>query len=60
MNKQRASKLYKMALNWAQVTQKKEQQTQVYVSETFFLYLWLYFYVLTTTSNFYIKSINRS
>ena len=31
-NKQRPSKPYKIAMNWAQVTQKKQQQTQVYVS----------------------------
>jgi len=28
-NKQRAAKPYKMAMNWAQVTQKDQQQTQV-------------------------------
>ena len=28
-NKQRAAKPYKMAMNWAQVTQKKQQQAEV-------------------------------
>ena len=36
-NKQRTAKLYKMAMNWAQVTQKKQQQTQVYVSTIYCL-----------------------
>ena len=35
-NKQRASKPYKMAMNWAQVTQKKQQQAQVDVSKIYF------------------------
>ena len=37
-NKQRAAKPYKMAMNWAQVTQKKQQQTQVYVSTIYCLH----------------------
>ena len=36
-NKQRAAKPYKMAMNWVQVTQKKQQQTQVYVSKIYCL-----------------------
>ena len=34
--KQRAAQPYKMATNWAQVTQKKQQQTHVYVSTIYF------------------------
>ena len=37
-NKQRAAKPYKMAMNWAHVTQKKQQQTQVYVSTIYCLH----------------------
>ena len=33
-----------MATNWTQVTQKKQYQTQVYVSEIYF-----YIFVFTTT-----------
>ena len=40
-NKQRAAKQYKMAMNWAQVTQKKQQQAQVYVS-TIYFYIYAY------------------
>ena len=51
-NKQRAAKRYKMAMNWAQVTQKKQQQAQVYVST---IYFYIYAYIstfLSTTWNF--------
>ena len=34
--KQRAAQTYKMATNWAQVIQKKQQQTHVYVSTIYF------------------------
>ena len=34
--KQREAQPYKMATNWAQVTQKKQQQTHVYVSTIYF------------------------
>ena len=54
-NKQRAAKPYKMAMNWAQVAQKKAQQAQVYVSTIFFPYSCIYFYVLTTIMNFSYK-----
>ena len=54
-NKQRAAKPYKMAMNWAQVTQKKQQHAQVYVNTIFFPYSCIYFYVLTTTMNFSYK-----
>ena len=37
--KQRAAQPYKMATNWAQVTQKKQRQTHVYVS-TIYFYIW--------------------
>ena len=39
-----------MAMNWAQVTQKKQQQAQVYVSTIYF-----YIYGLTTILNFSYK-----
>ena len=54
-NKQRAAKRYKMAMNWAQVTQKKQQQAQVYVST---IYFYIYAYIstfLSTTWNFSYK-----
>ena len=54
-NKQRAAKRYKMAMNWAQVTQKKQQQGQVYVST---IYFYIYAYIstfLSTTWNFSYK-----
>ena len=54
-NKQRAAKRYKMAMNWAQVTQKKQQQAQVYVST---IYFYIYAYIstfLSTTLNFSYK-----
>ena len=41
-----------MAINEAQVTQKKQQQAQVYVST---IYLYVYFYGLTTILNFSYK-----
>ena len=53
-NKQRAAKPYKMAMNWAQVTQKKQQHAHVYVNTIFFPYSCI-FYVLTTTMNFSYK-----
>ena len=37
-------KTYKMAMNWAQVTQKKQQQAQVYVST---IYFYIYAYIST-------------
>ena len=33
-----------MVMNWAQVTQKKQQQTQVYVSK---IYFYIYAYIST-------------
>ena len=54
-NKQRAAKRYKMAMNWAHVTQKKQQQAQVYVST---IYFYIYAYIstfLSTTWNFSYK-----
>ena len=33
-----------MAISWAQVTQKKQQQTQVYISE---IYVYIYAYIST-------------
>ena len=53
--KQRAAKQYKVAMNWAQVTQKNQQQTQVSLNYNLFLYLGLYFYVWTTILNFSYK-----
>ena len=41
-DKQRAAKPYKMAMNWAQVTQKKRQQVQIYVSKIYF-YIYTFF-----------------
>ena len=43
-NKQRAAKLYKMAMNWAKVTQEKQQQAQVYVST---IYFYIHAYIST-------------
>ena len=36
LKKQHIAKPDKMAMNWTQYTQKKQQQTQVYVSEIYF------------------------
>ena len=47
LNKQRAAKPYKMAMNWAQVTQKKQQQAQVYISTIYF-----YIYALFLCFNY--------
>ena len=44
-NKQRAAKQYKMAMNWAQITQKKQQQAQVCVIR-------IYFYIHAHISTF--------
>ena len=44
-NKQRAAQPYKMAINWLQVTQKKHQHGQVYVSKN-------YFYIYAHISSF--------
>ena len=43
-NKQRAVKPYKTAMNWAQVTQKKQQQAQVNV---IIIYFYIYAYIST-------------
>ena len=43
--KQRAAQPYKMAINWLQVTQKKHQHGQVYVSKN-------YFYIYAHISSF--------
>ena len=43
-NKQQAAKPYKTARNWAQVTQKKQQQAQIYVS---IIYFYIYAYIST-------------
>ena len=32
-------------MKWAQITQKKQQQAQIYESTNLFLYLWLYCYI---------------
>ena len=48
--KKRAVKAYKMAMNWAQVTEKK-QQAQVYVST-------IYFYIYAYISTFYLATLN--
>ena len=53
------TKLKLMAMNWAQVTQKKWQQAQVYVS-TVFLYLCLYFWRFNNYIEFLTQSLNRS
>ena len=46
----------KMAMNWAQVTQKKQQQVQVYVSK---IYFYIYAYISTILNN-YIEFIIQS
>ena len=43
-NKQQATKLYEMVMNWAQVKQEKQQQAQVYVST---IYFYIYAYIST-------------
>ena len=43
-NKQRAAKPYKMAMNWAPVTQKEQQQVQVDVST---IYFYIHAYIST-------------
>ena len=54
-NKKRAAKPYKMAMNWAQVTQKKQQQAQVYVSTiSFYIHAYISTF-LTTVLNFLYK-----
>ena len=53
-NKQRPAKAYKIAMNWAQVTQKKQQQAQVYVSTVISIFM-PYFYVSITILNFSYK-----
>jgi len=50
----------KMAMNWAQVTQKKQQQTQVHVST---IYFYIQAYISTVWQLYWIshtKSLNRS
>ena len=44
LNKQQAAKPHKTAMNWAQVTQKKQQQPQIYVS---IIYFYIYDYIST-------------
>ena len=41
-NKQRAAKPYKMAMNWVQITQKKQQQAQVYVIPFFSIFMHIF------------------
>ena len=55
-NKQRAAKPYKMVMNWAQVTEKKHQQTQVYLVKFISILIptFLRFY------NYIIFSYNRN
>ena len=53
--KQRAAKPYKMAMNWAQVTQKKQHTDPSLGKCNLFLYLCLYVYVLTAILNFSYK-----
>jgi len=60
-NKQRAAKPYKIAMNWAQVTPKKQQQTQVYVSKIYSINIYAYlsmFWQLYWISH--TTSLNRS
>ena len=48
-----------MAINWAQVAQKKQQQAQVYVSK---IYFYIYAYISTFKQLqwiFHTKSLNR-
>ena len=58
-NKQRASKPYKMAMNWAQVTRTEKATTGPSLRKyNLFLYSsCLYFYVLTTILNFSYKVV---
>ena len=37
-------------MKWAQITQKKQQQAQIYESTNLFLYLWLYIAVIYAPS----------
>ena len=55
-NKQRVAKPYEMVMNWAQVTEKKHQPTQVYVVKfiSIFIPIFLRFY------NYIIFSYNRN
>ena len=55
-NKQRVAKPYKMVMNWAQVTEKKHQQTQVYLVKFISILIptFLRFY------NYIIFSYNRN
>ena len=55
-NKQRVAKPYKMVMNWAQVTEKKHQQTQVYLVKfiSILIPIFLRFY------NYIIFSYNRN
>ena len=55
LHKQRAAKPYKMAMNWAQVTQKKTTTDPSSRKYNLVLYSCLYFYVLTTILNFSCK-----
>ena len=43
-NNKQAAKPYKIAMNWAQVTQKKRRQTQVYVRK---IYFYIYAFIST-------------
>ena len=59
-NNQRASKPCKMVMNWVQITQKKQQQAQVYVSK---IYFHIYAYISRFSQqnqNSRTKSLNRS
>ena len=59
-NNQRASKPCKMVMNWVQITQKKQQQAQVYVSK---IYFHIYAYISRFSQqnrNSHTKSLNRS
>ena len=50
---------YELAINWAQVAQKKQQQAQVYVSK---IYFYIYAYISTFKQLkwiFHTKSLNR-
>ena len=46
-NEERAAKTYKMATNWARVSQKRQQRTEVKASQVLLWYLCLHLNVLT-------------
>ena len=59
-NNQRASKPCKMVMSWVQITQKKQQQAEVYVSKICF-YIYAYISRFSQQNrNSHTKSLNRS